>query len=97
MNRRAFLGAIGLAPVAAVASVAKPAYASGGYVGERGPEAIVPLKRKAATASLGFKVDTEEMRRSINEMVKQAVDDCMASSRTSKAEAARMIIRRMAV
>lgn len=57
MNRRGFLSALALAPVAAVVApsvIARPAYATGGMVsgiagkwgivGEIGPETIMPLK-----------------------------------------------------
>ena len=56
MDRRAFLGALGLAPVAAIAgtAAAAPQFATGGVVtpramgigGEDGPEAILPASRR---------------------------------------------------
>lgn len=57
MNRRGFLSALALAPVAAVvAPAAKPAFATGGFikpqygyiVGHRGPELILPPELMSA-------------------------------------------------
>ncbi len=65
MNRRGFLSALALAPVAAVvapAAIARPAYAAGGmvsgiagkwgYLGEIGPELILPPEMMANPARL---------------------------------------------
>jgi phage-related minor tail protein len=75
MNRRSFLAALGVAPVAAasVAVAAPKAYADGGYagplkgytsgvniVGEHGPEAIMPLRR-APNGRLGVNANQNNL------------------------------------
>lgn len=82
MNRRSFLGMLGLAPVVAAGAVvaAPKVYASGGMVGplkgyaygvgEIGPE----LRRlKPATATLGFQVNTAAVRAEVDRAVRQAM------------------------
>lgn len=86
MNRRSFLAGLGLAPVVASgAAVAAPksftdvgfvgpikGYATGmSYVGEAGPEAIIPLR--SGTATLGVKVDIDDLRADIQKAVREAM------------------------
>jgi len=71
-TRRSFLGWLGLAPVAAPAiaeELAKPKFARGGpismkgfhtLIGERGPEAIIPLER-----GVRLNIDTAPMERQL--------------------------------
>lgn len=61
MNRRKFLTAIGLAPIAATIPVATtiPVAAKSAVVGEFGPESIVPLYDRCVRA--GFEAYTKSL------------------------------------
>jgi hypothetical protein len=76
MNRRAFLGALGLAPVTAVSGAAVVSagsrYRTGGYVGEVGPEAVMRLSRKAQP--LTIKIDASAVEAKMAEF-KRIQDD----------------------
>lgn len=97
MKRRAFLAGLGLAPVAAVAGIAAPVerraygttaglkgYATGGYIGESGPEAVIPLKPRTDVLQMTVKVDTKKAQEEIRALVNQAIRERVEAGATER-------------